>query len=258
MIIFPKPYWSDGLFFDEFLITVLSPPPFFLGFSQLFILKSQYIHRKLQRNVQGSPKPLPSLPLPSLLSYDTESGDWPWYKPQSLFSILVYSWVLYAPICVSVAPCSWIPRVAPWSHPHGLFRTVPSPHDLPPAATHPPPPPHPGNPWFPLLHLPNFAVLRMLCTWNHIAWSFLGSAFFFFLISWRLITLQYCSGFCHTLTWISLGYTCIPHPDPPTHLPLHPGVSFFHWAYFLGDPSKLLDQQFVPFMAAWWTFKQQQ
>ena len=24
--------------------------------------------------------------------------------------------------------------------------------------------------------------------------------FFFFLISWRLITLQYCSGFCHTLT----------------------------------------------------------
>ena len=23
---------------------------------------------------------------------------------------------------------------------------------------------------------------------------------FFFLISWRLITLQYCSGFCHTLT----------------------------------------------------------
>ena len=41
---------------------------------------------------------------------------------------------------------------------------------------------------------------------------------YLFLISWRLITLQYCSGFCHTLTRISLGYTCIPHPDPPTHL----------------------------------------
>ena len=25
----------------------------------------------------------------------------------------------------------------------------------------------------------------------------------FIFISWRLITLQYCSGFCHTLTWIS-------------------------------------------------------
>ena len=48
-------------------------------------------------------------------------------------------------------------------------------------------------------------------------------SFFFFsfiFISWRLITLQYCSGFCHTLTWISHGFTCIPHPDPPSHLPL--------------------------------------
>ena len=27
-----------------------------------------------------------------------------------------------------------------------------------------------------------------------------GNPLFFFLISWRLITLQYCSGFCHTLT----------------------------------------------------------
>ena len=55
---------------------------------------------------------------------------------------------------------------------------------------------------------------------------FTTQSFFFFFsfifISWRLITLQYCSGFCHTLTWISHGYTCIPHPDPPSHLPLHP------------------------------------
>ena len=46
--------------------------------------------------------------------------------------------------------------------------------------------------------------------------------FYFFLISWRLITLQYCSGFCHTLTWISHGFACFPHPDPPSRLPLHP------------------------------------
>ena len=44
--------------------------------------------------------------------------------------------------------------------------------------------------------------------------------FLFTFISWRLITLQYCSGFCYTLTWISHGLTCIPHPDPPSHLPL--------------------------------------
>ena len=46
--------------------------------------------------------------------------------------------------------------------------------------------------------------------------------FSFIFISWRLITLQYCSGFCHILTWISHGFTCIPHPDPPSYLPLHP------------------------------------
>ena len=32
----------------------------------------------------------------------------------------------------------------------------------------------------------------------------------------------YCSGFCHTLKWISHGFTCVPHPDTPSHLPLHP------------------------------------
>ena len=46
--------------------------------------------------------------------------------------------------------------------------------------------------------------------------------FSFIFISWRLITLQYCSGFCHTLTWINHGFTCIPHPDHLSHLPLHP------------------------------------
>ena len=51
---------------------------------------------------------------------------------------------------------------------------------------------------------------------------FLFFFFSFIFISWRLITLQYCSGFCHTLTWISHGFTRITHPDTPSHLPLHP------------------------------------
>ena len=46
--------------------------------------------------------------------------------------------------------------------------------------------------------------------------------FSFIFISWRLITLQYCSGFCYTLTWISHGFTCVPHPDPLSHLLPHP------------------------------------
>ena len=51
--------------------------------------------------------------------------------------------------------------------------------------------------------------------------------FSFIFISWRLITSQYCSGFCHTLKWISHGLTCVPHPEP--HLPppssFHPSGS---------------------------------
>ena len=45
--------------------------------------------------------------------------------------------------------------------------------------------------------------------------------FSFIFISWRLITLQYCSDFCHTLTWISHGFTSVPHPDSSSHPP-HP------------------------------------
>ena len=51
----------------------------------------------------------------------------------------------------------------------------------------------------------------------------MGIAYFFLnYFNWRLITLQYCSGFCHTLTWISHGCTCVPHPKPPSHVPPHP------------------------------------
>jgi len=46
--------------------------------------------------------------------------------------------------------------------------------------------------------------------------------FKFIYFNWRLITLQYCSGFCHTFTWISHGCTFVPHPEPPSHLPPHP------------------------------------
>ena len=47
--------------------------------------------------------------------------------------------------------------------------------------------------------------------WWHFV--FLFFYLFFFLI---------CSEFCHTLEWNSHGFTCVPHPDPRSHLPLHP------------------------------------
>ena len=76
---------------------------------------------------------------------------------------------------------------------------------------------------------PLFPCLLAMRWWEELPWSSFSEcralsqlfSFPFIFISCRLITLQYCSGFCHTLTWISHGFTCIPHPDPPSHLPLH-------------------------------------
>ena len=66
-------------------------------------------------------------------------------------------------------------------------------------------------------------VFSSSTVWKHQFFFFnLFFLFPFIFISWRLITLQYCSGFWHTLTWISHGFTCVPHPDPPSYLPPHP------------------------------------
>ena len=56
-----------------------------------------------------------------------------------------------------------------------------------------------------ILEVPSFPANRFISTFF----------FSFIFISWRLLTLQYCSGFCHTLTWINHGFTCAPHPNPP-------------------------------------------
>ena len=49
-----------------------------------------------------------------------------------------------------------------------------------------------------------------------------GCSLFIYLFFGRLIALQYCGGFFHTLTWISHGCTCVPHPEPSSHLPTPP------------------------------------
>ena len=64
-------------------------------------------------------------------------------------------------------------------------------------------------------------MVAYLVHWD-ACWMGLVCCFFFFFFFLLLFYFFYCSGFCHTLTWLSLGYTCIPHPDPPSHLPLHP------------------------------------
>ena len=52
---------------------------------------------------------------------------------------------------------------------------------------------------------------------------FIASHWFFFFFNyfnWRIITLQYCDGFCHTSTRIGHRYICVPlQPEPLSHLP---------------------------------------
>ena len=64
-----------------------------------------------------------------------------------------------------------------------------------------------------------------ICSLENIKFICCDKLFFYnqcIYFNWRLITLRHCSGFCHTLTWISNWCTCVPHPECPSHLPPHP------------------------------------
>ena len=52
--------------------------------------------------------------------------------------------------------------------------------------------------------------------------------------------------FCHTSTWIRHGYTCVPHPEPPSHLP--------HCTIPLGRPSAPAPNILYPELNLDWRF----
>ena len=68
-----------------------------------------------------------------------------------------------------------------------------------------------------------FKLIKMFETGVYLffARSYFKKIFIYF--NWRLITLQYCGSFCHKLTWISHGCTCVPlfqislPPPSPSH-----------------------------------------
>jgi len=79
--------------------------------------------------------------------------------------------------------------------------------------------PSPGN-------LPDPGIEPMSSYCIRVPFSTSGPTLVFFFISiklfyWRIITLQYCDGFCHTSTWISCAFHVSPNPETPSHLPPH-------------------------------------
>ena len=71
----------------------------------------------------------------------------------------------------------------------------------------------------------------------------------FFYFNWRIFTLQYCGGFCHTFTWISHGCTRVPHPDPQSPLLPHPIPQGHPSAPALNTPSHAWN-------LGWWSISQ--
>ena len=76
---------------------------------------------------------------------------------------------------------------------------------------------------------------------------------FLIYFNWRLITLQYCSGFCHTLIWISHGFTCVPHPEPPFDIPAHQRPS--RKAYVARRRAPALSKDKCPWRGCWLLWK---
>ena len=76
-----------------------------------------------------------------------------------------------------------------------------------------------------------FCLCSLLGVWYHIyveVFRIFECIYFLNYFNWRLITLQYCGGFCHTSTRISYECTCVPPfwtPLPPPSPPHLSGLS---------------------------------
>ena len=75
------------------------------------------------------------------------------------------------------------------------------------------------------------SVEILLCRGYSWGWPIFLKKIIYF--NWRIITLQYCDGFCYILTWISHGYTCVPPyrsllppPSPPHPSGLYRSTGF--------------------------------
>ena len=59
---------------------------------------------------------------------------------------------------------------------------------------------------------------------NSTKWSLMSRFYLFFSFNWRINTLQYCDGPCHTSAWMGHRHTCVPsllNPLPTSLPPYH-------------------------------------
>ena len=75
-----------------------------------------------------------------------------------------------------------------------------------------------------LSHKPVFMMSHLLKAWHQTHWVRHRTHCIIVIKTPPLISypLFFCNEFCHILEWNSHGFTCVPHPDPLSHLPLHP------------------------------------
>ena len=80
-------------------------------------------------------------------------------------------------------------------------------------------------------------------------WMLSESTLFFLIFIFALFYFTIMYWFCHTLTWIHHGCTCIPKYEPPSHLPTH-NISLGHPlapAQSILYPASDIDWQFVSY-----------
>ena len=60
--------------------------------------------------------------------------------------------------------------------------------------------------------------MLLLFLWSNGCCQFLKIYIYIYICIYINFTILH--WFCHTLTWICHGCTCVPHPEPPSHLPI--------------------------------------
>ena len=107
-----------------------------------------------------------------------------------------------------------------------------------------------------MLFVSFFFLLEILFICAYLMWDYLLYSWvpqydtFFLIFIFTLFYFTILHWFCHTLTWIHHGCTCVPKHEPPSHLPTH-NISLGHPrapAPSILYPASDIDWRFISYM----------